>query len=180
MPFYHTDVSDENIALARQMRAERDRLYGNLFEPVGEDMRWVGDLGEIYFNEWIRGMTDLQVEWIRENVAGKPDFKTGTRTTDVKTVKRQVEPRLDYTAQISAEHAREKVDYFFFTCYHFACRRIYMLGGIEKGRFLELARYYEEGERVHENYVAPHPIYNIGIDQLLPPEQWVRTVECSQ
>ncbi len=139
-------------------------------------MRWVGEIGEICFNQWASKNIELEVKWLTKNVSGQEDFQIGDWTIGLKTVKRKVPPRPSYTAQITAKHAEEPVDYFFFTSYEFRTRILWLLGGIDKYSFLEKAVYYGPGEQVHKFYtIRPgHEIYNIEIKELLPPFTWVR------
>ena len=96
----------------------------------------------------------------------------------VKTVKRKVAVREDFTAQITARHAQEPIDQFFFMSYEFRRRRMWLLGGIDRDSFLRQARYHRAGEWVHGNYqVRPgHEIYNIGIDRLVVPDARIAAV----
>lgn len=164
---------------AKNMRSERDKQYGNIYTEAQTDERWVGDLGEIAFKSWLKheGITDFQ--WIKDDAAGKPDFIIGNNTRiGVKTVKRKVRPRADYTAQITARHTDEPADFFFFLTYEIKNRCMWLLGGIEQQEFLQQARYYSAGEWVHDKYqVRPgHEIYNIEITKLLPPKDWLAKV----
>lgn len=104
-------------------------------------------------------------------------MKGGT-SISVKTVKRKGPPGLSYTAQISAKHADEPVDQFFFMSYEIAARKMWLLGGIDRNGFLDRARYYQAGEAVHQNYVIRpgHEIYNIEIGLLVDPKLWLRSV----
>lgn len=164
---------------AKQIRAERDRQYGNIYAETETDERWVGDLGEMAFNSWLKHEGIQDFTWVLDGAAGKPDFVTaaGIRI-GVKTVKRQVPPRIDYTAQITARHAAEPIDHYFFMTYEIAERRMWLLGGIEREHFLHGARYYGGGEWVHPKYqIRPgHEIYNMELGKLTPPMQWLPTV----
>lgn len=178
MDFVMLDVTPDIIRMAQQMRAERDRQYGNIFREADTDMRWVGEIGEICFNSWARENTTLPVEWITDEAAGKPDFLLGGIPVGMKTVKRKVGVRPDYTAQITARHAEEPVIAFFFASYEFPRQRLWLLGGAAKEYFLAHARYYPAGSQVHANYtVRPgHEIYNIEIAKLTPPLDWIRSL----
>lgn len=171
-------VSGDQEALARRIRAERDRHYQNVFREERGDERWVGDLGEIVFDAWSGGAS-AGFTWIRDDAAGRADFISPSGVTiGVKTVKRKVPPRPDYTAQITARHAEEPVDQFFFMSYEIALKKMWLLGGIDRVRFLREARFYGAGEMVHANYeIRPgHEIYNIAIGNLLAPGQWLGNV----
>ncbi len=165
---------------AQRMRAERDRQYGNIYVEADTDERWVGDLGEKAFDSWLKHEGVVNCRWILDNAAGKPDFITAkNKSVGVKTVKRKVSPRVGYTAQITARHASEPIDYFFFLTYEFKQHRMWLLGGIDKQTFLREARYYAAGERVHENYqIRPgHEIYNIELTKLIPPQEWLGIIK---
>lgn len=164
---------------AKQLRADRDRQYGNIFAEANTDARWVGDLGEMVFNSWFKhaGITGFQ--WILNGAAGQPDFVTALKIRiGVKTVKRKVPPRENYTAQITARHIEEPIDHFFFMTYETAMRRMWLLGGIDRKRFLLESRYYAAGEWVHESYQIRqgHEIYNIEISKLIRPNDWIKLV----
>jgi hypothetical protein len=47
-------ITGANERRARAIRAERDRQYGNIFTEESTDERWVGDLGEMAFDNWFR------------------------------------------------------------------------------------------------------------------------------
>lgn len=161
---------------AREVRQERDRQYGNIFTEAETDERWVGDLGEIAFSSWLKHEGIHNAKWITDNAAGQPDFIIPPDVrVGVKTVKRKVPPRSGYTAQITARHAGEPIRQFFFLTYEFQKRQMWLLGGIDRDRFLAEARYYGAGEWVHPNYQVRngHEIYNIEIEKLTPPKAWL-------
>ncbi|WP_299847591.1 hypothetical protein [uncultured Paracoccus sp.] len=169
-------IESKHEERAKRVRAARDRLYGNIYIEAATDERWVGDLGEITFNSWLNHMGIQGFKWVRDNAAGQPDFVTALNIRiGVKTVKRKVPPREDYTAQITARHAEEPIDEFFFMTYEIAKRRMWLLGGIDRKRFLQVARYYGAGESVHDNYQVRegHEIYNIEIASLASPSEWI-------
>lgn len=170
------DITEANEKWAKAMRAERDQLYGNIYQETATDERWVGDLGELVFDKWLKHNQVEDFEWILEGAAGSPDFKlaSGIRI-GVKTVKRKVSPREGYTAQITARHTQEPIEQFFFMTYEIAKRRMWLLGGIDKQGFLGGAIYYPAGSQVHANYTirSGHEIYNIDIGLLIPPRKWL-------
>jgi hypothetical protein len=176
--FVSVDVTPNIVAEAKKIRLERDQQYGNIYREEATDLRWVGEIGEICFNSWVRQHTDLPVDWILDHTAGKPDFKIGETPVGVKTVKRQVPVKPEYTAQITARHAEEPVAHFFFACYEVPRERLWLLGGITKEDFLANARYYGAGEQVHSHYIvrAGHEIYNIEIARLIPPDEWLQSL----
>ena len=172
-------IDPAHEAWARKMRAERDLQYGNIYPEASGDERWVGDLGEKVFNSWLKHEGIEGFEWVLDDAAGKPDFVTAAKLRiGVKTVKRKVAPRADYTAQITARHASEPIDHYFFMTYEIAERRMWLLGGIDRERFLQQARYYGAGEWVHPNYQirSGHEIHNIDIHKLVSPKDWIGLV----
>lgn len=172
-------IAQEHEDRAKQMRADRDRQYGNIYTEAATDERWVGDLGEIVFNSRFKYEGIQGFEWVLDDAAGQPDFVTALKIRiGVKTVKRKVPPREDYTAQITARHAEEPIDQFFFMTYEIAKRQMWLLGGIDRESFLREARYYGPGECVHPNYRIRqgHEIYNIEIAKLTPPKVWISQV----
>jgi len=164
------------VMWAKTIRAERDQQYGNIYRETETDERWVGDLGEIVFKSWLNHVGIAGFQWITDNAAGNPDFIMPPDTkVGVKTVKRKVPPRAGYTAQVTAQHANEPIDYFFFMSYEITKAKMWLLGGISKEDFLHHAVYYPAGARVHANYQIRegHEIYNVDIDRLTPPKEWI-------
>jgi len=168
-------VTDEIIREARAIRARRDRLYPNIYEEEETDLRWVGEVGEICLFHWLRARAPGAGTWLRRRAAGKPDFLIRNHGVGLKTVKRQVPFRASYTAQITARHAAEPVDHFFFASYEVPRQRLWFLGGTTRADFLENARYHGPRQQVHSHYVVRegHEIYNIEARYLTPPETWL-------
>ncbi len=171
-------VGDDVVRRARGMRAERDARYANIYAERESDLRWVGEVGEICLFRWLGERAPGAGRWIREDAAGRPDFVVHGHAVGMKTVKRQGPFRPGYTAQITARHAGEPVDHFFFASYEVPRRRLWLLGGISRPRFLEHARRHAAGERVHANYVVRegHEIWNVEARHLLPPERWLASL----
>jgi len=175
MAFVFIDVSLDMENKAAGIREKRDEQYGNIYEETDTDIRWVGDLGEICFNTWLKNNNITNFDWHLENTAGKPDFTINGTRIDVKTVKRKVPPRLDYTAQITAQHIHSPVDELFFCSYEYQIKRMWLLGGIEKSEFIKKAIFYKAGDKVHENYTIRkgHEIYNTALSHLIEPNFYV-------
>lgn len=139
----------------------------------------MGDLGEMVFNSWLKHEGIQGLAWVLDDAAGQPDFVTTLNIRiGVKTVKRKVPPREDYTAQITARHAEEPIDQFFFMTYEIKKRCMWLLGGINRECFLQEARYYGAGEWVHANYQIRqgNEIYNIELAKLVLPKAWIKMV----
>lgn len=173
------EISEGNENKAKAIRAERDSKYGNIFTETKTDERWVGDLGEMVFNNWFKHNGVEGFQWILEGTAGAPDFVTALNIRiGVKTVKRAVPPRADYTAQITAQHAHEPIEQFFFMSYEIDKKKMWLLGGLDKETFLKEATYYKAGDQVHAKYTIRegHEIYNIEITKLVQPNDWLKSV----
>jgi hypothetical protein len=164
---------------AQDIRANRDKLYKNIFVEEETDLRWVGDLGEIYFNHWLKENNISGVHWHLDNAAGKPDFTINKMKIDVKTVKRKVPPHSTYTAQITARHKNHCIDELFFLSYQFEVKKLWILGGINMNRFIQSATYYGEGDQVHSHYTIRkgHEIYNAPITILQSPNEWLQQLK---
>jgi hypothetical protein len=169
-------VSPSHEDWAKRTREERDQQFPNLYEEQDTDARWVGDLGELAFSGWLKHEGVQGYRWERHQPAGAADFIIRESVgIGVKTVKRKGPPRTEYTAQISARHADEPVDQFFFLSYEMPARRMWLLGGVARATFLKHAKYYRAGEWVHSKYMIRegHEIYNLDIRYLTPPRNWI-------
>lgn len=164
---------------AKSIRSSRDARYSNLYSESATDARWVGDLGELVLLDWMTEQGVRHVQWLTDDVAGKADFMTASGITiGAKTVKRKQAPQLDYTAQISARHAAEPSHWFVFMNYSIQQRVLWLLGAIQSTRFLKEATYYGPGDKVHADYaIRPgHEIYNIPLQRLIPPAEWLHWI----
>ncbi len=172
------DVSPKSEEKAIEIRKSRDKLYKNIFDEEESDLRWVGDLGEIWFNSWLKtnGISDF--EWHLDNAAGKPDFTINNIRIDIKTVKRKVPPKAFYTAQITSRHQTHPIDELFFMSYEYQIRRLWFLGGIKLKDFIAKAKFYKEGDDVHSNYKIRkgHEIFNAEIALLESPDRWIKNL----
>ncbi|MGX9188057.1 hypothetical protein [Stenotrophomonas sp. Ker107b] len=151
----------------------------NSCREAARSARWGGDLGKIVFDAWCGANVNEPLTYIPRRACWKADFISDSgASVGVKTVKRKGAPLPSYTAQISAKHAVEPVDQFFFMSYEIAARKMWLLGGIDRAGFLKEARYYQAGEAVHASYVIRpgHEIYNIGIKFLFDPRSWLKSV----
>lgn len=171
------DVSDAMIEQAQRMRAERDKIYGNIYEERESDLRWVGDLGEIVINDALCRCRPDQTVWHNQlNAAGDHDFTFCGLPLEVKTVKRKVPLRPHYKAQITARHMDSPADWLIFASYEFPVKKMHIKGVMHKSEFKQRAEYFGAGEKVHEHYtIAPgHEIYAVGIRDMRPFREFLR------
>jgi hypothetical protein len=175
IPLTVTDALEQQ---AKEIRENRDMIFGNIYYEAESDIRWIGDLGELCFNQWLEQNQIIDYSWEVEDVAGKPDFVINGKRVDVKTVKRRVPPKPNYTAQITARHKDHPIDELFFMSYEFKIKKMWLLGGISLINFLKVAKQYKAGDIVHSNYSIRqgHEIYNAEISLLHPPLTWLEEV----
>lgn len=168
---------DEMVAKARDLRERRDRLHPNIFAEHATDCKWVGELAELCVCSWLHA-EGLSGIWHQANAVGKSDITCLRQQIGVKAVKRKVPMRPEYTAQISARHAREKSDWFFFCCYEINRGVMVLLGGISPAVFLSEATYLAAGHQVHAKYtIRPgHEIYNAPVAALKGPSPWLESL----
>ncbi len=161
------------------MRKRRDQLYGNIYPEEPGHERWVGDLGEMTFKSWLNSR-GVPFKWLLGDAAGNADFVVDSSTSvGIKTVKRVVKPQAGYTMQVTAKHAGEPVDHFFFLSYEYTdqTRVMWLLGGVERQHFLSNAKFYRAGEWIHPRYqVKNHDIYNTDVRHFIPPGDWLKVV----
>jgi hypothetical protein len=176
-------VSDAAIERAKKLREWRDERYGNVFSVRKTDERWVGEVGEIVLDAWLRARwragTGQAHYWSQQVARGVPDYWVGVTSLDLKTIKRQDPPKPHYTQQVTARHAHEDVDYFAFATYVVSEQRLYLHGAIERLQFLANAKYIGGGQAVHEHFQVrdDHNIYNVGYKHLMPLTDWATQVE---
>ena len=182
--FIQINLNSSHEVIAKKIRKDRDSVYQNIFTESSTDKRYVGDLGEFVFNSWLKHqLSDPDCfKWLVDEPAGKCDFTIFEHNfIGIKTVKRKGPPKPNYTAQISAKHVNEPSSEFFFLSYDYQCKSMWLLGGVSKVDFLKFANFYNGGEKVHEGYTVRqgHSIYNIEINHLLPPDEWLKKIQAT-
>lgn len=177
MSFIKYGVTKNDVACAKEIRAARDAIFGNIYEERETDARWVGDLGELVTDRWLNENAAPH-DWFRERPINRPDFMICGRSIGVKTVKRKVSPRPTYTCQITGKHAQEPVEWFLFLSYETPRGIMWILGAQKRDAFIASARFHGPGAKVHENYtVRPgHSIYNGEISGLTTPGEWLHSL----
>ena len=170
------EVTEKQIKDAKELREFRDRMFPrNVFDPVGEDRRWVGDLGEVVFWPWSREIRD-DVSWLVHHPAGNPDFIIGGVGVDVKASSRACAPREGWTVLAGKKAVEEPhYDELFFMCYEGDRRRMWLMGGIERERHLRLSTYCPVGTVIHPKYTVGEggEIYNLEVTELAGSRLWL-------
>lgn len=185
------DVPPSWEQMAREWRASRDVEFNNfnVFDTADSDERWVGELGEMVFDWWLRTNSRLDVEWIRDSPAGKPDFIASGWRIGAKTVKRKVPFQVEYCGQVSKRHfTEEPSDAYFFMSYQMeewdwrsktATRayRMWLVGGCSHARF-EKHAIFTEGPAVdpcneHYRIRRGHSVYNCKEQYFTVPNEFV-------
>jgi hypothetical protein len=187
------DVPASWVEWAKDERARRDVVFRNrnIFRERATDQRWVGELGELVLNWWLESEGVAQVEWIRNNPAGQPDFRVNGVAVGAKTVKRSVPFQKDYCGQVTGDHINEPVEFFFFMSYQYQfydpairrkadCSRMWLIGGCTRTHFAEEA-VRTEGPATDPcnpayRIAAGHVIFNARERIFQPPRAWLEEV----
>lgn len=171
-------VSPETVAWAQQIRRERDQRFRNVFPEAETDCRWVGEVGEAAFYEWLKQAAPGKGKWIRRRPVGQPDFIVCGQAIGVKSRKRKNPFRWTDGCGISTCHISEPVDHFFFTSYEVAKRRATLVGGISREEFRLHSREYKAGDRVHAGFTIREGggILDLEPRFLRPPLEWLWVV----
>ena len=71
------NISESHEDKAKEMRARRDCLYGNIFQEESSDLRWSGDLGEYAFKSWLNHEGVSDYNWLTgdNDATGNADFE---------------------------------------------------------------------------------------------------------
>lgn len=170
-------VADADITMAKAMRRQRDKMYGNIYQEKETDLRWVGEVGEIIVHRALMMVDMNTTEWHTQEAAGRSDFNFRGQSIDVKTVKRKVPMQLHYEAQITKRHASTPCDALLFACYEYPRQLLHVLGTMDMLQFLNTAKCYQAGDNVHAHYkIRPgHEILAVRVDQLTPFRSFLRS-----
>lgn len=177
--WWKVQLSEDLETQAKIIRVERDKRYGNIFAIKPTDERWVGDLGEIVFDLYLKSRNIEDYTWIKEDTARKPDFIIFGQRIELKTAKRQVIPQPFYEGGVQESHVNESKDYFFFNSYEYLKKVMWLVGGIGFQRFKELSTYCPEGTEVHKGFVIRKgaELFNIEFSHLISPDEWLQLLE---
>lgn len=156
--FLKLPVTTQQIEKAKEMRRRRDAAHrGNVYGVEESDWRWVGELGEIVFSA-----LEPKAIWNnKDRTAGESDFRINGKWIGLKTVKRRVPFRKEFTNCVSPEHAKEPSDYFLFASYEFPAKIMWFIGGCTRDHFLRCAEVVKKGERIHDEMFTRHDLLNI-------------------
>ena len=99
------------------------------------------------------------------------DLRYGSKTVDVKTKERTVQPRPNYNCTVADFNTRQKCDEYAFVSVLSDLTYAWFLGKIEKKGFYEQASFYKEGELDPDspptkNFYFRADCYNIPIRNL--------------
>lgn len=177
------NVTDRDIRRAHNMRAQRDGLLTTermIFTPPVGDVRWIGELGELIFDYWLRDfdVAAHEYRWIMNgtDILTAPDFIVHGVRISIKTVQRVTVPRAEWTCSLAEKHMKQQADEIFWLNYDVPKQRMCLLGGIAKSAFVAAATHHKAGERIHAHYVVHSPIWSIAISRLTPPREWLRAI----
>lgn len=149
------------------------------YQPGENDWPWVGALGEMVFNEWLRP----RARWLLEDPLHNPDFLIdNVIKVDCKTSKRQVPSRMQYTVGMPIRQLKNVTDYYFFFWYEYPRKTMWLIGGMDKKRFVADSQKLYAGARVHAGYTVRegNELANIKVGATLAPEEWRARVLNSQ
>jgi hypothetical protein len=185
------EIPESWEAEAREWRNRRDIQFSDrdVYDRADTDERWVGELGEMVFDWWLRSEGITDAEWIKDNPSGEPDFIVAGWRIGVKTVKRQVSFKKEYCGQISERHmTAEPSDAYFFMSYQMTCwnprtrqgdpcRLMWLVGGCSAARFRRHAVLTRgpATDPCNPNYSIRegHAVYNCRENFFTPPREFL-------
>lgn len=166
--------TERSIDAAKQRRAERDAEHGNLFtQAEGENDRWVGDLAEMGFANWLNEHA-LKHDY-HGGVDSLADFVVAGWGVGLKcrTVTASMKP--SYIVNVPDEHMNRRAEaVLFFACYEEQPNRLLLLGCISRTRFQRESRPTNEGEELHAG--APSALggcRSVTVTQLTEPADFI-------
>lgn len=154
-------VSDKQIK-----EAESRYSFGSLNGSItnGESNIY-GALGEIVVRDYYLNINNRLVK-----VIDKPtydyDLIINSKTTDIKTKQTTVTPRPFYNVSISNFNTKQNCDYYYFVRILKDKGTAYLLGYIEKDKFIENAEFKKKGEKDGCNWEFKDDCYNLPISKL--------------
>lgn len=169
--FLEIRVTSSQIEQAKDIRKKRDALYGNHFLEKGTDLRWIGDLAEIVFDEYL-DKEGYDYHWHNDlKASNKPDFTINGITMDLKCLKRAMpmtEKHLHYTFGVTANQLKMNVDVYGFVNFVESQGLMQFIGCITKTRFLKESSDVKSGQQVHHAYQIRknHQLLNIEASKL--------------
>ena len=114
--WYIVAFEQETINSIKQDRCEKDKhQWGNRFDS---DTRWVGDLGELAFKDWLNEIGFPYNYWTNKQFKDTRDFTVGRLEIDVKTIATNYFPKRSYSCQVAASQLKnEAVNTYVFSRY---------------------------------------------------------------
>lgn len=158
---------------------ERNQGRSRNWQARDGDEPWIGTAAELALDAWL---TQQRIEHVHitDDDHKNPDFLIRGVATGLKCSKRATDPEPHYEIGVSGLVVpREPAIMFLFAIYQSQVRELIFPGGLWRYDFLNHARYFGPGKRVHANFVVPpeSSVHNVYIRELIPLRQLLASTE---
>lgn len=169
---------------AQEIRARRANAGGIIYTTAdGIKMnakRWLGELGPIAIEQWLRECGVLDADWIRRKHRYSADFTLGEDHAQVRVrTTQRASPTPDYFVGLNERHAKHpRETNYLVACFNPRNLRLVIVGGIQLGELWDLSTFRKDGEEIEVEHATLKMGYGGGlrdvtIAQLVPPKVWL-------
>jgi hypothetical protein len=153
---------DQSLIDIAQAKADEMGVLKNSF--TGGDGNVSGLLGELVFMDFFGGVIVNTYNW---------DIEINGRKVEVKTKRTNYIPDEKYRVAVYAHNVNQKCDSYYFIRLNMDQMIAYLLGGLPKKRFYELAEFHRKGEIDPDNdWPYKADCYNVFIAELRQPKNY--------
>lgn len=171
---------------AQEIRARRANAGGVIYTTADgirmHAKRWLGELGPIAIEQWLRGCGVLDAEWIRRKHRYSADFTLGEDHAQVRirtTQRTAASP--DHFVGLNERHAKHpRETNYLVACFIPRNLRIVIVGAIQLAELWNLSMVRAEGQEIEVAVDSATTTLGYGgelrdvtIAQLVPPKVWL-------
>ena len=146
--------TEDQINRAKE-RFEFGRLNNSITDGGGNIH---GALGEILFIDHFNALDKSSYDY---------DVMIRDMKIEIKTQRINVKPQMHYNAKVSGNNIKQKCDYYYFIYILYDFSKAWLVGGLPREKFHELAKFAENGENV-DGLPFRSDTYYVQLNQLWP------------
>jgi hypothetical protein len=152
------------VEFFKEKRKEKDvRMGENIFDSKGS---WVGDLAEDGFEVLLKQENIKYAHWTNPFEKDRRDFTVGEYEIDVKCLRTNYYPRVDYNVSVAKRQTNNSVvNTYVFSFFYEPMKKLLLVGSMSKEDFLKNAREYTKGYKLTEKYTYPCDAFSIYCNQ---------------
>jgi len=159
MKYEEIPIQKEWITEAKKRSLEMGRLINSIEKGRGNVAGFLGEISTLYF----LGEDPFCTKYNTYDY----DLIFGDKTVEVKTKRCQSKPKDHYECSVASTSVFQKCTHYIFTRVDNDYKLCWILGWMEKGKYLKQAKFLKKGDQDGDNgFIASRDCHNVPISKL--------------